>query len=127
MKYNNIIKKEANMATLSSIFDLYQGDYIKIDFPENFILEYKVDILNEESLASFICTRMYVYRYDEEDRDDINYYFYGTNPKAQWVTKSYYLTKESYSKVCDYLTEKLAREGKIEIDKNGYIIKPYRV
>lgn len=97
------------MATLSSIFDFNPGDYCEIKFPENFILEYKVDILNEESLASFICTRMSVYRYDEEDRDDINFYFYGTNPKAQWVTKSYYLTKESYKKVCDYLVEKLSK------------------
>lgn len=115
------------MATLSNIFDFNPGEYCEIKFPENFILEYKVDILNEESLASFICTRMSVYRYDEEDRDDTNYYFYGTDSKAQWVTKSYYLTKESYSKVCDYLVKKLAREGKIEIDKNGYVVKPYGV
>lgn len=112
------------MATLSDIFDFNPGDYAQINFPEGFVLEYKTDILNEESLASFICTRMSVYRYDEEDRDDINYYFYGTNPKAQWVTKSYYLSKSSYKKVCDYLVEKLSSEGKIKVN-NGHVIKPY--
>lgn len=112
------------MATLSCIFDLHQGDYIKINFPENFILEYQYS--KEQPIESFICTRMSVYRYDEEDRDDTNYYFYGTDPKAQWVAKSYYLTKESYSKVCDYLVEKLSSEGKIKVE-NGYIIKPYGV
>ena len=114
------------MATLSLIFDFNPGESCEIKFPENFILEYKVDILNEESLASFICTRMKVYRYDEEDRNDINYYFYGTNTKAHWVTKSYYLTRESYSKVCDYLTKKLSEEGKIKVSENGYVIKSYR-
>jgi hypothetical protein len=113
------------MATLSDIFDFNRGDYCQIDFPENFILEYKVDILNEENLASFTCTRMSVYRYDEEDRDDINFYFYGKDTKSNWVTKSYYLTAESYSKVCDYLVEKLSQEGKIQV-KNGYVIKPYK-
>lgn len=112
------------MATLSNIFDFNPGESCNIKFPENFILEYE---LNKGQIKDFICTRMFVYRYDEEDRDDTNYYFYGTDPKAQWVAKSYYLTKESYSKVCDYLVKKLAREGKIEIDKNGYIIKPYIV
>lgn len=96
------------MATLSDIFNFNPGEYCQIKFPENFVLEYKTDILNEESLASFICTRMTVYRYDEEDRDDTNFYFYGKNPKDNWVTKSYYLTKESYDKVCNYLIEKLS-------------------
>jgi hypothetical protein len=113
------------MVTLSDIFDFNRGDYCQIDFPENFILEYKVDILNEENLASFTCTRMSVYRYDEEDRDDLNFYFYGKDPKSNWITKSYYLTAESYSKVCDYLVEKLSQEGKIQV-KNGYVIKPYK-
>jgi hypothetical protein len=35
------------------------------------------------------------------------------------------LTAESYSKVCDYLVEKLSQEGKIQV-KNGYVIKPYK-
>lgn len=112
------------MATLSSIFELNPGDYVTIKFPDNFVLDCQYS--KDQPIKSFICTRMSVYRYDEEDRNDTNYYFYGTNPKAQWVAKSYYLTKESYSKVCDYLVEKFASEGKIEIDKNGYIIKPYR-
>lgn len=113
------------MATLSNIFDFNPGDYCEIKFPEGFVLEYKVDILNKENLASFICTRMSVYRYDEEDRDDTNYYFYGEDPKANWVTKSYRLTDESYRKVCDFLVEKLSKEGKIKVN-NGYIIQPYR-
>jgi hypothetical protein len=70
---------------------------------------------------------MSVYRYDEEDRNDINFYFYGTDPSSNWVAKSYYLTEESYSKVCDYLVKKLASEDKIKVSENGYIIKPYRV
>jgi hypothetical protein len=111
------------MATLSELFNFEPGDYCEITFPENFILEYKVDILNKENIASFVCTRMIVYRYDEEDRDDTNFYFYG-NQKSNWVTKSYYLTKESYSKVCDFLVEKFSKEGKIKIE-NGYVIKPY--
>jgi hypothetical protein len=113
------------MATLTQIFDFNPGDYCEIKFPENFVLEYKVDILNKENLASFICERMSVYRYDEEDRDDLNFYFYGKDPKANWVTKSYYLTDESYHKVCDYLVEKLSSEGKIKV-KDGYIIQSYR-
>ena len=112
------------MATLSSIFDFNPGDYAQINFPENFILEYQYS--KEQAPQSFVCTRMSVYRYDEEDRDDTNYYFFGTDPKANWVAKSYYLTAESYSKVCDYLTKKLSEQGKIIVDENGIIIKPYR-
>ena len=113
------------MATLSSIFDFDPGDYCQINFPENFILEYQYR--KGQPIKSFVCTRMSVYRYDEDDRDDTNYYFYGTDPKANWIAKSYYLTNESYSKVCDYITKKLSEEGKIEINKNGFIVKPYRV
>lgn len=109
------------MATLSDIFDFNPGDYCEIKFPENFILEYRYS--KEQEAQSFVCTRMSVYRYDEEDRNDINYYFYGQN-SSNWVAKSYYLTKESYSKVCDFLIEKLSKEGKIKVE-NGYIIKPY--
>lgn len=113
------------MYALSSIFDLYPGESCEITFPENFVIEYKTDILNKESLASFICTRMTVYKYDEEDRNDINFYFYGKTPKANWVTKSYYLSESSYKKVCDFLVKKLSKEGKIKV-KDGYIIQPYR-
>ena len=111
------------MATLSSIFDFDPGDYASIKFPENFILEYQRG--KDQPIQSFICTRMSVYRYDEEDRNDINYYFYGINPKANWIAKSYYLTRESYSKVCDYLTKKLSEEGKIKVNENGHVIQPY--
>lgn len=110
------------MATLSLIFDFNPGDYATIKFPDNFVLEYQYS--KDQPIKSFVCTRMSVYRYDEEDRDDTNYYFFGTDPKANWVAKSYYLTKDSYSKVCDYLVEKLASEGKIKVE-NGHIIQPY--
>lgn len=113
------------MATLSDIFDFNPGDFCEIKFPENFILEYKSDFLCKENTATFVCTRMKVYRYDEEDRDDINFYFYGQNNSSNWVTKSYYLTEESYSKVCDYLVEKLSSEGKIKVE-NGYVVQPYQ-
>lgn len=111
------------MATLSLIFDFNPGESCEIKFPENFVLECQYS--KDQPIKSFICTRMKVYRYDEEDRDDTNYYFYGTDPKAQWVAKSYYLTKESYSKVCDYLTKKLSEEGKIKVE-NGYVVQPYQ-
>jgi hypothetical protein len=107
---------------MTSIFHLYPGDYIKINFPENFVLEYRTS--KDKPIQSFVCTGMSVYRYDEEDRNDTNFYFYGADPKAQWITKSYYLTKESYDKVCDFLVEKLSKEGKIKV-KDGHVIQPY--
>lgn len=105
------------MATLTGLFDLYEGDCYTFDFPEGFVLETKKGI-------KFECSRMSVYRYDEEDRNDRNYYFYEEGSQ-HWVAKDYYLTQESKSKVCAYLSN-LISEGKIKTDKEGYIVQSYK-
>lgn len=95
------------------IDDIYPGDTITVPFPEGFELECYQYKNGEQETRKFICTKLDVYQWDDDDRNDVCYYFYEPEEsyKAYWGSNRWYshtckdhdLTKESKEKVIDYI------------------------
>lgn len=93
------------------IDDIYPGESITVNFPEDFELECRVYNNGKEGYRKFICTKLNVYYWDDDDHRIVDYYFYESEESYKSFRGGWYrhtckdgdLTKESREKVEDYL------------------------
>ena len=98
------------MKTLKDqIYDVRPGDSLDIFFPEGFELSYvKHHFDKPDETITFICERLDVYYWDEDDHRCRDLYFYEANknddPWHSWTCKKHSLTPESLRKLDEYLS-----------------------
>lgn len=91
------------------IRDIIPGESITINIPQGLPLEYKAWSNGGYTIKSFVCTKIVVYHWDDDDHWCIDWYFYDNKDHSEdaysWTCKHYDLTKESKEKVDKYLSE----------------------
>jgi hypothetical protein len=98
------------------IYNMRPGEGLKVYLPENFILEYEMGYGENRRKEKFECNRIELWYWDEDDHECLDYYFH-TPGEHNWVCKLYYLTKDSYGKVMDYLRKHRFSENELYKDE----------
>ena len=86
------------------IRDIIPGESITINIPQGLPLEYKTWSNGGYTIKSFVCTKIVVYHWDDDDHWCVDWYFHEVG-KKHWICKHYDLTKESREKVYKFLRE----------------------
>ena len=98
------------MKTLKDqIRNVFPGESLDIFFPEGFELSYvRRHYDRPDETLTFICERLDVYYWDDDDHRCKDLYFYEANttnnPFHNWTCKEYSLTPESRRKLDEYLS-----------------------
>lgn len=106
------------MKTLQDqVYDVFPGESLDIFFPEGFELSYVSHRWGEkDEVKTFICERVNVYYWDDDDHRCKDLYFYEANtnndPWHTWTCKEYSLTPESRKKLTDYLANNYDRDAR---------------
>ena len=85
------------------------GEHLTLTIPQGLPLEYKTWSNGGYTTKSFVCTKIVVYHWDDDDHWCIDWYLYDSTDHSKdalsWTCKHYDLTKESAEKVYKYLRE----------------------
>lgn len=87
-----------------AIKNIRPGESVRVDIPQGLPLEYKTWSSDGCITQSFVCTKIVVYHWDDDDRWCIDRYYH-EDGKDHWTCKHYDLTKESREKVYKFLRE----------------------